>query len=366
MRNRFGALFLMCSALAGWAKPPAGAPLAAAQNRHGLLSPWDMHQVASTQVAYKCPETVEIAPTISILDKNYKANPNTSPEVQAAAYGESSVAITQLASHVVRAADAYQQTGSTQAAKCAAEFLGEAAFDHAMAGWMTSEDAVYDQTQGLRAVAVGYLKIRSSGAIEPEQNTLILNWLMDIANKQRSYFGGLVCRNPANICGRYNQRGSSAAWAVASVGIAANNPAMFGWGLARYREAVAHVDGAGIVAQCAHGQYLLKFNLEMVAALVPLAEYGELNGEQMYDYQHGRIHDLIHAVSRGLVDPTPYAKRVNATQTLPATFEGWEIGWATIYVRRFPDGVIEGLLQQANDKGLDGWGGEPFGAAPGT
>jgi len=351
--------------VAGCAQAQTAAPVGK-PGHHELLSPWDMRQVAPTQVAYACAEPVEIAPTISILDKNYRANPNASQAVQDAAYGESSAAVAQLAKQVVRAADAYQQTGSLPAAKCAVEFLGTAAFDHAMAGWMASEDAVYYQTYGLRSLAVGYLKIRDSGVIEPERNELILAWLVDIAKRQREYYGSLVCRNPEKICGRFNQRGASAGWAVASVGIAANNPAMFAWGLGRYREAVSHIDLEGMVMQCAHGQYLLKFNLEVVAALVPLAEYGELNGESMYAYQHGHIHDLIHAVTRGLVDPTPFAKRVKAAQTLPQTFEGWEIGWATIYVRRFPDDVIEGLLQQANDKGTDLWGGEPFGAEPGT
>jgi len=377
MRRRELALALFVLALGCWtreglARPPAaatappGAPPGAAPARHGLLSPWDMRQIAPSQMAYECPEEMEIAPTISILDRKYRANPNTSQAVQDAAYAESSEAVAQLAARVVRAADTYQQTGSLAAAGCAAKLLGTAAFDHAMAGGMASRQAEYFQTQGLRALAVGYLKIRGSGVVPQEQNDLILDWLVDIANQQREYYGHIECRDPGKICNRYNQQGSSAGWAVASVGIAVNNPAMFGWGLARFREAVSHIDGGGMVAQCAHGEYLLKFNLEMVAALVPLAEYGELNGEAMYAYDHGRVHDLIHTVTRGLVDPTPFEKRVKTAQTLPRTFEGWEISWATTYVRRFPDGVIEGLLQQANDKGLDLWGGEPYGAEPGT
>jgi poly(beta-D-mannuronate) lyase len=365
MRGFLGVL--VWSMLVGqmWAQSAPGAA-AGKPRSQALLSPWDMRQVAPTQVAYACPEAKEIAPTISFLNKDYRANPNLSQETLDAAYGESAEAVTQLATQVVRAADAYQQTGSLPAAECAAQFLGLAAFDHAMAGWMPSVDAVYVQTRGLRALAVAYLKIRDSGVIQPEQQELILAWLEDIANKQRNHYDGVVCKSPYQVCGRFNHRGASAGWAVASVGIAANNPAMFRWGLSRYREAVAAVDAEGMVLQCAHGQYLLKFNLELVAALVPLAEYGELNGEPMYGYQHGRVHELIHTVTRGLVDPTQFKDRVHDKQTLPKTFEGWEISWATMYVKRFPDGVIEGLLQQVNDKGLEAWGGEPFGAVPGT
>jgi poly(beta-D-mannuronate) lyase len=359
MRVAVGSLLLTCSTLAGWAKPPAATP-----PRPGLLSPWDMRQVAPTQVAYACPQPVEIAPTISILKKNYQADSNLAQAVQDAAYGESSQAVTDLAKQVLRAADTYQRTGSLPAAACAAEFLGMAAFDDAMAGWMSTEDAVYFQTYGLRSLAVGYLKIRNSGAIKPEEDARIQAWLVEIAVKQKDYYGNLECRTPDKICRKYNQRGSSAAWAVASVAIAVNHPGLFGWALARYHEAVMHIDREGMVLQCAHGQYLLKFNLEMVAALVPLAEYGELNGEAMYEYDHGRIHD--HAVTRGLVDPTPFEKRVQTAQTLPSKFEGWEIGWAEIYVRRFPDPVIDGLLQQMNGKGLELWGGEPFGMEPGS
>jgi poly(beta-D-mannuronate) lyase len=357
-----GCSWLGCSTLTGWAKPPGVAP-----PRPGLLSPWDMRQIVPTQVAYACPEPREIAPKISILSKDYRPSPTAPQAVLDAAYGESSQAVTDLATHVLRAADTYQRTGSLPAAQCAAEFLGAAAFDDAIAGQMPTEDEVYySQTFGLRALAVGYLKIRNSGAIKPEEDARIQAWLVEIAVKQKDYYGGLVCRNPEKICHRFNQRGSSAAWAVASVGIAVNNPGLFGWGLARYREAVDHIDREGMVMQCHHGQYLLKFNLEVVAALVPLAEYGELNGEGMYDYDHGRIHELIRAVTRGMVDPSPFEGRVQAAQTLPSKFEGWEVGWAAIYVRRFPDPVIDGLLQQMNDKGLALWGGQPFGLEPGS
>jgi poly(beta-D-mannuronate) lyase len=333
--------------------------------RHGLLSPWDMRQVAPRQVAYECGRPVQVDPTISILKANYQSGGTpASGDVKAAAYAESSAAVDQLASRVVHAADVYQQTGSVAAAQCVGMLLTAAADDHAMAGWMASRDVAYELAKGLRAMSIGYLKIRDSGATQPAQDDEIVAWMVDVAHKLRGYYEHPDCTG--GVCDEYNRRALTGAFAIASVGIAANDRGMFRWSLGKYREAVQHIDGMGMLQEDCVGQWTLKFHLESVAALVQLAEYGELNGESMYAYDHNRVQAIIHTATRGLVDPTPFVNRVHKKQTIPKTIEGWEIGWATLYVRRYPDSVIEGLLRQSSDAGLDAWGGEPFGAEPGT
>src|SRR5271156_6630175 len=106
VRVSIASVVLLSASVLGWAKPPAVAGPGGAPGKRGLISPWDMRQVAPTQAPYKCAATTEIAPTISILDKKYQTNPNISGEVQDAAYGESAQAVGQLAKRVVQAADA--------------------------------------------------------------------------------------------------------------------------------------------------------------------------------------------------------------------------------------------------------------------
>ena len=364
--RRVTALAVFAVLLTGCAKN-APAPLpGAALAPSGLHSPWDMQQVPPTNAPYNCGPIIPLASNISILNDNYRNNGNTaaSESVKAAAYGESSAAIADLAARVTSAADAFQHNGSSQAAQCALTLLASAASDHAMAGWMSSKDAIHEQTKGLRSVTIAYLKVRNSGALTAEEQSLILSWFQDIAHSQRDYYDHLECAVHAQHkvgCDYHNLWGSSAAYAVASVGIATNDHGLFYWGLHGYRHAVEAIQPTGFIRSDLDGQWAVKCTLESAAALVQLAEYGELNGEPLYAYDGGHLHLLVHVATRGLVDPTPFQDAARARQKLPSTIEGWQIGWATLYNRRFPDSVITGLLQQSSDAGLYAWGGEPFG-----
>ncbi|HEY0307656.1 MAG TPA: alginate lyase family protein [Acidobacteriaceae bacterium] len=329
----------------------------------GLHSPWDLRQVAPTELAYDCGPVIPLAANISILNENYRSGDKTaaSEAVKNAAYAESSAAVADLSGRVAAAADTYQASGSLPAARCAARLLAAAAGDHAMAGWMSSRSAIYEQTKGLRAVSVAYLKVRDSGVLTPDQTATILAWFDDIAHSQRDFFDHAGCTK--SRCDDHNHRASAAAYAVTSVGIAANGHGNFYWGVHKYRIAVSSIDQGGMVPSDLGSSLSLKFNIQSAAALVQIAEYGELNGEPLYNYDKGRLHLLVHVVTRGIVDPTPIeAASKHKKQHLPKTIEGWEIGWATIYVRRFPDDVINGLLQQSSDAGLYAWGGAPFGS----
>src|ERR1700678_2583672 len=240
MRFRLAALLLAASSLTGWAKPPE--PMAAVEQtavavRHGLHSPWDARQVAPSQAAYPCGEPVQVEPTISILNMNYlSSSVPASNAVKDAAYSESAEAVARLASSVVRAADAYQQTGSLPAAGCVATILAMAADNHSMTGWMASRDVVYEVAKGMRAMSIGYLKVRNSGVVPQGQDAAILAWMEDVAHKLRTYYEHPDCTS--GVCDEYNRRALSAALAIASVGIAANDRGMFNWSAGKYREAV--------------------------------------------------------------------------------------------------------------------------------
>jgi len=361
MRLQHTVLLLAVAGIAGCSKPPA-APLPAAMLAPtALQSPWDIRKIVPTQVDYACGQPVQLAPNIAIVDKGY--HPGDKPKADSeAVYAQSSDAISDLAARLASAADAYQQTGSIPAANCAATLLAAAAADHAMAGWMFSRDAIHEQSKGLRSVSIGYLKIRNSGAISPDENVSILGWMEDVAHLQLDHYNTAGCSKAH--CDELAHNAASAAFALASVGIANNDHSLFNWSLRKYRQIVSQIDGNGMLPVNLSGRTTLQYDLESVAALVQIAEYGEINNEPLYAYNHGAIHALVHTVTQGIVDPTPFVLVSHARQSMPKTLEGWEIGWATIYVRRFPDPLITNLLIQASDAGLYAWGGEPFGTEP--
>jgi poly(beta-D-mannuronate) lyase len=346
--------------LTGCKTPAAPAPIAPPV-KGALVSPWDTRTVPPTHAAYDCGQPFQLAPNIAIVDKNYTPGDKQRAD-SPAVYAQSSDAVADLAARIASAADTYQQTGNLSAATCAANLLAAAATDHAMAGWMFSRDARHEQTKGLRSLAIGYLKIRNSGVILPSTNDYIIAWMEDIAHSLRDHYDAQGCRR--NYCLTYDHNVASTAFALASVAIAANDHGMFSWSVRKYRQIVSEIDDTGMLPPDIAGRTSLKFHLESTAALVQVAEYGELNNDPLYAYDNGAIHSLIHTTTGAIIDPTPFVLRSHARQSISHGLEGWEIGWATIYVRRFPDPLISKLLGESNDAGLYAWGGAPFGTEP--
>jgi poly(beta-D-mannuronate) lyase len=333
------------------APPPGGtfAPPAAAE----LRSPWDETPVKLTQAPYMCGPVRVIAPDLTVTTSQNKLT----PAMRAAVYAESDVALHDLTSRTVTAADFYRHTGSQAAALCVISLMTAAAQGHAMAGYMADDDAWQEQNMALRAVTIAYLKVRDSGVAKPYDEGLIDAWLDDISRKERDNLARASCG--AKYCAKFGRIGLSVASGAASVGVAANDRELFRWAIDQYREAVKTIDDRGMMTYDTHGNYALKFNLVSAADLVQIAELGETNGEGLYAFDGGRIHLLVHTVSRGLIDPNPFSNAAGSDQRLK-TLEPWQVSWAAVYNKRFPDAVLTGLLQQVGPRGADMWGGEPW------
>lgn len=338
------------------AHTPSSALLAASAPSAQLISPWDAIPVGATSGAYDCASPTLIAPDITVT-KNLN-NSNLSATVKEAAYPESSTALRDLTAHTVAAADAFLHTGSRAAARCVITLLTSAAGDHAMAGYMASSDAAQQQSVALRSVAIAYLKVRGSGAANPDEQALIKAWLEDIAQQERARIKDGPC--PQRMCFAHGHHGIAAVLADTAVAIASNDKKLFDWSLKQYRDAVQQIDGQGMLPADTHGQYALKFNLLSAACLAQIAELGTVNGVDLYGYDKGRVGILIYSVSRGLIDPGPFTKAAGSVQNIPSTIQPWEVIWASEYNRRFPDPVLAGLLQQIGPVGADMWGGEPL------
>lgn len=323
-----------------------------------LKSPWDGTAIAPADTPYTCPNPISMSRDITLADRHILDKPGAaSLETRVNVYGESTAALRDTAQHLVIAADAYWQSGNINAARCVATLLSAAAADHAWTGWISSRPAFLDQTIGLRVSSIAYLKVAGSGALEPAQKVLIQNWLEQLAQEQRrAYSSGDCGHRPA--C--FNHAALGGAQAVAVSAIVRNDKSDFGWALGKYKDALHMLDNHGILPQDIHGRWTLKFQLEAAAALTQIAEYAEVNGNHLYDYNRGALHVFVRVATRAILNPAPYTKSSRAQQEVRASVEGWEIAWATVYQRRFPDPVILSLLEQSDTKGLYEWGGVPL------
>ncbi len=332
-------------------------PGAHASRPEALRSPWDSKPIAPSNIPYKCPPAVPISPDISITAQLDDEGSTTPDAVKDAVYAESTHALNQFTNHFVHAADNYRDTGSPEAAKCAIELLAAAAEGNAMAGNMASRLAWQHQNSTIRAAAIAYLKVRGSGVIRPDQSSIILDWMTGIVQQERFYYEHSNCGKKS--CDLLGHRGLEVALATAAIGIARNDRGMLKWGIDQYRTAVEAIGPSGMLHYDNKGRYALRSNDESAASLVLIAELAEANGEHLYDYNHGRIQVLVHTVSRGLVDPSPYRAATHADQLIASPLTSAEVSWLAPYNSRFPDPVITSLLQQAGPAGADVWGGDP-------
>jgi poly(beta-D-mannuronate) lyase len=343
--------------LTAWAQPvaPADVTRSATQPVTGLRSPWDLSPVQVTEEPYECGSPAKIGPDIAVGGLNNKDR--ISPEVRAAAYGESSTALNDLARQVTSAAKHFLSTGSRAAAQCVVDLLDTAAANGAMTGYVANSESLSDQNRALRAFSIAFLQVRGSAAATPEQTQRITSWMQQLVREERSIYEHDHCG--PNDCAFLSHRGVETAAAAAAVGIAANDESLARWAYGRYRATVKQIDDRGMLHYDLHGEYALKENLESASALVRIAEFGEANGISLYDYDRDRLRVLVHTVALGLVDPDLFRRAAHEEQRTPAKIESWEVSWASQYMNRYPDPVLIGLLHQACPNGASMWDREP-------
>jgi len=336
---------------------PAPAP-ATAPALTNLRSPWDSTPVELTDAPFTCAPAPAIGPDITISGPLNDDSHHVSEDVKNAVLGESSAGLETLTALTVHAADTYRSTGSRIAAQCAIDYLYAAASNHAMTGYLASDDARWEQNIALRSFAIALLKVRGSN-LETAQNVTVINqWMEGIVRAERSYWEHGHCG--VNVCDIKDHRGLQTAMAAAAIAVLADDPGLFHWSVAQFHSAAGEINGRGFLHYDTRTKYAFKWNLESAASMAQIAELAEVNGEPLYNYDNGIFHLLVHTVALGIVSPEPYKSYTGRGQKHSSTVEPWEIAWASVYNRRFPDPVVTSLLQQIGPGGVDMWGGEPW------
>src|SRR5882757_304954 len=106
-----------------------------------LRSPWDMKKVALTDALYACPEAPHLSPDLTTSGFYSDSKGSIIDPLKWKAYGESAGPYKKLGDLTSAAADAYQTTGSKQAAACVLRLEKAAALDRVLTGKMSSSQA---------------------------------------------------------------------------------------------------------------------------------------------------------------------------------------------------------------------------------
>lgn len=324
-----------------------------------LRSPWDGHAVAPTDAPYSCPALPAVAPDLT-TDGFYRTDDPTHSivdPVRMAAYKQSSDPVKELGQTLVREADAFRTTGSRAAGRCALEQMTSLARQRSLTGKMSSSQAYYVQGWIAGAIAIAYLKISDAGLATPEQSRLIGPWLLQIGNATQTWYDDHAAKTHVAAGNNHLY------WAgveLAAIGVAANDRKAFDWGMATYENGVAQIRPDGTLPlEMERGTKALHYHLYALAPLVLLAEFGEVNGLDLYAAHGGAIHRLVKTSITGLSDPAVFVAGTGKQQEAPGTVTGDQIGWAPPYERRFPDAAVARYIKAAPSLSVFYLGGLP-------
>jgi len=326
-----------------------------------LHSPWSGHPVALTDVPFDCPALPLVAPDL-ITDGFYRLDDPTHSivdPVRMAAYTASSGPVKAVGLALVHEADVFRTTGSKAAAHCALDQIMSLAQQRSLTGKMSSSQAYYVQGWIAGALAIAYLKISDAGLSTPEQNRIVGAWLQQVGHATRDWYDEHAARSHDPLGNNHLY------WAgveLAAIGVIAGDRKDFDWGIATYENGVAQIRPDGTLPlEMARGSRALHYHLYALAPLVLLAEFGEVNGIDLYAAHGGAVHRLVDISIKGLADPALFVAATGKQQESSHPVSGDQIGWAPPYLRRFPDPTLARYVKEAPSLSVFYLGGLPPG-----
>ena len=326
-----------------------------------LRSPWDARVVKVGDGSYSCPALKPLLKDIAASDYYTDAKHSVIDQKRLAAYQAVEAQFDEATKAAAKAADDFQANGSRQAAECTLQILDLEAGADAMTGAMSTNQANYVQNWSLGAFAVSWLKVRAAEPGTPAQRKAAAGWMAKVGSQVQAWFSD---RHAKGTNDGTNYHYYWAGFAVMGAGIAADNRAMYDWGVGTYDEAISRIAADGTLPlEMGRGQRALHYHLFALAPIVLMAEYGEANGDDLYGHRKGAVHLLVRRTIAGMIDNSYFAKQAGAAQDTPDKKEtkSTDVIWLMPYLRRFPNDEMNKVLHSADLRPYNYIGGLPPG-----
>ena len=317
----------------------------AADAQAPLKSPWDLHPVHTTKAQYDCPVDVVVSHDMTMYDYYSDSKHSIIDETRHNAYLAAAAPFQSLMKLTEAAADEFQKTGSTDAARCVEHQLFANAKADAMTGAMAANQAYYVQGWTLGAISIAMLKVRTADPGTAEERAVIAQWLMRVAASTHKYYQDRVDKGDAQ-----NNHLYWAGLSVLAAAIVANDRPSYAWGIGTYKTGVDAIQPDGtLTREMERGQRALHYHLYALEPLVMLAEYGEANGERLYTYRNTALKLLVARCLSGMLDPSFFFAQTKEKQVGDYVHPSADdISWAVPYTRRYPDAALAALIAQAH------------------
>ncbi len=300
---------------------------------HALHSPFPQVQPAApgSTAGFACQPA---PPAVRDISANRYYSDSASSIIDPALKRQNELAVEPLADFLrdfSRMTDLYVRSGTPAVAACSLNWLDAWAQGDGMLGTMSSSQAEYHRKWILAGLALNYLKIRDSTALDAARKQRVEAWLRKLAHAVRPFFD-----TPKHT------RNNHLYWvglAVTAAGVAANDRALFDWGIGVYREALTHITQEGTLPlEMARRARAVHYHNFALAPLVMIAEIGAANGLALYAESDGALHRLVARTVDGMIDPTFFERSARAKQEQQP--RGGELAWAEAYLKRFPEAAL--------------------------
>lgn len=242
-----------------------------------------------------------------------------------------------------RIADVHLATRPAHATppRCLLAWYAHWADGGALMGRMGSAQAEFDRKWAVASLALAYLVARDGPGLDARQRRSVEAWLARLGRAVRAY--------PDSDPRRESSRNNHVYWAglaVAAAGVAANDRALFDWGIQRYRLGVAQIAPDGTLPlEMRRASKARHYHVFSLMPLVMLAELGRANGLDLYGESDGAIHRLARLVIDSIDDPSTFETLTGEKQDWTGgDFYGGMLAWGEPYHARFPDAKLAALM----------------------
>src|SRR6185437_7506274 len=188
----------------------------------------------------------------------------------------------------------------------------------------------------------------------------ILPWIVNVVHQSVGYYEVHEKKKKGDAVNNHLY------WAgveISAAGIAANNRKLFDWGIDTYHVGVAQIQPDGsLPLEMRRGRRALHYHLYALSPLVYLADFGKVNGLDLFAERDHALARLERLCVRGLDDNQFFVNATGIPQDTPNGAPAAEqISWGVIWEQRFPDLSLAALLQHATSLSYMYLGGLPPG-----
>ena len=206
----------------------------------------------------------------------------------------------------------------------------------------------------LAALSCAVIKLQRWAPQSSSGKDATLAWLRRLGNDVMADYSKYPNRGSRRSNHRY-----WAAWAATAAGVAANDRALYDWGMTGYQVGIDEIqDDGSLPLEVARGSRALGYHSFALTPLLMMAETGEANGQPLYTMKKNRLSLLVRFILDNFSDPATLAKLAGAEQDMGEAIKPSNLVWLEPWYARTRDPQAEPWLRDYRPLTHKGAGGD--------